>query len=1114
MAGFEASRTNATTRLIRNARLGRDALEGDVKNDQRIKENQSNAIEFAKSEGLVFDQGQRSFRPAKSIFEQATGRVEQKVLGDEMPTRAGILMGGTRGFEPSAAEQTRMQELKNEEIQKARATEEERKTALAKENKLQREKAERANFLFDFDSRRNVRGAGRGGDSQELTRFGGILDEDPTVLRNASVKQLELKIKQAREKLKQVDIDEETLKKEGDLSKLQQNVLNNRRISQSTLIGTLESLKSIAVKDEEIQNLRKKMLEEGRKQVDTLGIISKDNTRLTELLELYSDAQRKIASKKAFGAAQEILQLSVTGGDPEQIRSQMRSQFETGINALTRVDAGNASTGRARAALIAQAEQQRTNAGRAALFGQEQSGPRLNADFLGNKRANELLDSGDIVGAAEVLGLDADKVREAMDKVGLSFTQAATKLREADIEDSLSSLVRFADLAQKGLKSSSEIGSKIDETAKNFIDRGGDIQKISAELKDLQLQRSTQAAVEFTRALELVNKGLAGASLLEQKRKSEFDRIFQEQAQKGETTFTGAQLTDTLTDKAITEGKVAEELAAKLKLLEEARNNELLTSDELRQKSAELADQMAATGNLSFKGFIGALQSELTFSQEDFQKGILSMNRDFVRDFKSGTASAFGEAIRGTKKLKDAFSDLFANLADKMLDKSLDMATNRAFGFLGFNKGGHVKGYNSGGVVKGGSGIKDDVPAYLSRGEYVIRKSTVNQYGKDFFDSLNSAKVIAANSGGMIDNTKLTKQSADRIFGGSARNMAAIQAERQKRQSAMQRAGIEPFGYKESTGDTKKDWLGRDTGQKVLANRVGFRLDFGKPLNEQRIKNIQNAVNAYPEIGPFIDPDIFKRSTVEIGGGASKLKLKNSFIYNETKRPDQGRFVADPRLSTLALNDENNPQNKYKFEKADNFFNYQKDRLDYYAEKQKELQEFQDQKSNRRRSFLFGAGALLFSGGLKGFAKGGQNREDDIPALLTGGEYVVRKGIVDKHGLNFFENLNRGKISAFNKGGYVAPVTGARPTTELQGNKSDSGGVELGSTTNNISISVNVENNGAVTTEANQDGARNTNGASQEETKELAERIRGAVVGVIAEQKRPGGMLYGTQGSV
>ena len=157
---------------------------------------------------------------------------------------------------------------------------------------------------------------------------------------------------------------------------------------------------------------------------------------------------------------------------------------------------------------------------------------------------------------------------------------------------------------------------------------------------------------------------------------------------------------------------------------------------------------------------------------------------------------------------------------------------------------------------------------------------------------------------------------------------------------------------------------------------------------------------------------------------------------------------------------------------------------------------------------------MLFTGGLAGFAKGGQNREDDVPALLTGGEYVVQKGIVDKYGLNFFENLNRGRISAFNKGGYVAPVSNARRTTEVQADGARASMVDSGSTTNNISISVNVDNAGGVTTEANEGGSRNTNSASQEENRQLAERIKGAVIGVIAEQKRPGGMLYGSSGSV
>ena len=1081
----------------------------------------------------------------------------------------------------------------------------------------------------------------------------------------------------------QLKASEEATEKARQLKNQEKNKSpkRQRELTETIEFNTLYSngLKDLIKARQSEETRRKlvaKMVEETRAQISTMESIAGGTVKITELMELYRNAQNKMLDKKAFTAAEEILKLSVTGGDPEQIRSQIQSQFETGVNALTRVEAGNTKTGAKRSKQIAEQALERRKVGLSAITGvvgdlsafQGATGVDVAQsvrDVGPMETAQSLLKAGHITQEA------FDNIKKQVEKVGFTTVQAARMIRNSQIEKEFKSLGNFVKKAKKGLIDSetinakvesafagfvkngkneegvfkrtaklreqqvkqrrkeferelktekekrnfrldtkamedlneairkgeegllsargtgeainqafanfveggfnekdtfekiktlreqeakkrkeefgrqlsvleenrqteltnqpmelnealqkarknlmsfAEIGQVIDGATQSYIEKGGDLNKIGAELEKLELEQSAKEALEFNRALELVNKGLASASVLEERRVKAFDRIFQQRAQRGED-FSDTDIDKLANMKNKAEAKTADELQAKLKLLNNERIREVLTADELRQKSADLADQMAETGNLGFKGFIGALQAELTYSQADYQKDILSMGREFTRDFKSGMAGAFGEAIRGTKSLKQAFSDMMGDMADKMLDKSLNMATNAAFGALGFNKGGLVKGYNSGGMVKGGSGIKDDVPAYLSRGEYVIRKSTVNEYGKDFFDSLNSAKVIAANKGGMIDNTRLTKESADRIFSGKARNMAAIQAERQKRISALQRAGIESYGYKEATGDTKKDWLGRDTGQKVLANRVGFRLDFGKPLNENRVKKIQEVVNAYPEVGPFIDPDIFKRSTVEIGGGASKFKLKNSFIYNETKRPDQGRFVADPRLSSLALNDENNPQNKYKFEKADAFFNYQKDRLEYYADKQKELQDFQDKKANRRRSFLFGAGALLFSGALRGFNKGGPNKEDDIPALLTGGEYVVRKGIVDKYGLNFFENLNRGKISAFNKGGYVAPVTGARPTTEFQAG-SPSASVEGINTTNNINISVNVDAAGGVTTETDQGGSRNTDAASQEETKQMADRIKGAVIGVIAEQKRPGGMLYGTSGSV
>ena len=49
-----------------------------------------------------------------------------------------------------------------------------------------------------------------------------------------------------------------------------------------------------------------------------------------------------------------------------------------------------------------------------------------------------------------------------------------------------------------------------------------------------------------------------------------------------------------------------------------------------------------------------------------------------------------------------------------------------------FAGGGHVAGP--------GTGTSDDIPAMLSNGEYVVRASAVNQYGKGFMDQLNAKK--------------------------------------------------------------------------------------------------------------------------------------------------------------------------------------------------------------------------------------------------------------------------------------------------------------------------------------------------------------------------------------
>ena len=60
-----------------------------------------------------------------------------------------------------------------------------------------------------------------------------------------------------------------------------------------------------------------------------------------------------------------------------------------------------------------------------------------------------------------------------------------------------------------------------------------------------------------------------------------------------------------------------------------------------------------------------------------------------------------------------------------------------------FAGGGHVAGP--------GTGTSDDIPAMLSNGEYVVRASAVNQYGKGFMDQLNAKKFAGGGIAHFVD---------------------------------------------------------------------------------------------------------------------------------------------------------------------------------------------------------------------------------------------------------------------------------------------------------------------------------------------------------------------------
>ena len=62
---------------------------------------------------------------------------------------------------------------------------------------------------------------------------------------------------------------------------------------------------------------------------------------------------------------------------------------------------------------------------------------------------------------------------------------------------------------------------------------------------------------------------------------------------------------------------------------------------------------------------------------------------------------------------------------------------------------------------------------------------------------------------------------------------------------------------------------------------------------------------------------------------------------------------------------------------------------------------------------------MMFGNMARFFANGGAAGGDTVPAMLTPGEFVMSKNAVSKYGTGFMQNLNKGKIQGFNKGGAV-----------------------------------------------------------------------------------------------
>ena len=164
-------------------------------------------------------------------------------------------------------------------------------------------------------------------------------------------------------------------------------------------------------------------------------------------------------------------------------------------------------------------------------------------------------------------------------------------------------------------------------------------------------------------------------------------------------------------------------------------------------EEARLAKQKVENFDTTNYTFSGGVQKSLNTMQDNVNTFKNKLGEEIPNAFRDGLVGAMKGAMDMTKPFKQSMLEVantfLGRINDKIMGNLADKVTGSLFSPLGLA---------SGGPITGGSGNKDDVPAMLMGGEYVINKSAVSKYGPTFFNALNSGKIKKFASGGWVES--------------------------------------------------------------------------------------------------------------------------------------------------------------------------------------------------------------------------------------------------------------------------------------------------------------------------------------------------------------------------
>ncbi len=472
---------------------------------------------------------------------------------------------------------------------------------------------------------------------------------------------------------------------------------------------------------------------------------------------------------------------------------------------------------------------------------------------------------------------------------------------------------------------------------------------------------------------------------------------------------------------------------------------------QLNQSMQKLTERMERTTPRD-KGFESEFSTNMTSGlktgfasvQDDAEHIYTRLGNDLPLAFRDGLTDAMMSAINGAERFEDAMRQVGMTLLKSIQQAFLQSAASRITGAVG---GLFDLKMNTGGMVSGGSGVRDDVPALLTGGEYVIKKSSVQKYGTGFLDNLNSGQIAGYNSGGAVMSI------------GSPR-----------------------VGKRESYEDTNKD--GNVTRYKKLEKDIGI----SRQLSGYAMAN-DRAIQKY-----FSDQQKQFGEDLQTKAQEKQRAKQKAYRSEVEKAQRKGAIISILGSAVFAKGFD---YLKGKYQETNFYKNRQQKKIQQQFEKKgyadvkgKSLMEKYPDPSDRRttRQFLqktydregpMATAQLMSQSNLGGqvdefgFELFRRNKGGAVPTMLTGGEYVMSPETVKAVGTDTMAKINSGSLNTGNR---------------VANNNNISHG--------DVNISINVDNSGSVSSQTNPLA-----------TKEFSSKVKAAVLDVIAREKRVGGKL-------